>query len=76
MKDQSARSIQNVAVVNDETATIYCPRCRAWRPRREWRRLWRHIQSGTKKGSPISVLRHRGCREIVYLLSDIMEAAE
>jgi hypothetical protein len=53
---------------NREGAEIYCPRCRKARPRREWRRLFRHIRRGAEQGEAAEVLRHQSCDEIVYVL--------
>jgi hypothetical protein len=47
---------------------IYCPRCREESPRHEWKRLWRHVRSATPRGKPAEVLKHRPCKEIVYVV--------
>lgn len=56
------------AVDDDDGAAVYCPRCRQTRRREEWRRVFRHLRSGSEDGSPVEVLRHRRCDEIVYVL--------
>jgi hypothetical protein len=48
--------------------SVYCPRCGEQRPRNEWRRLWRHVRSGSEAGRPVEVLRHQKCDEIVYMV--------
>jgi hypothetical protein len=48
--------------------SVYCPRCRQSRRREEWRRVFRHLRSGSEEGRPVEVLRHRDCDEIVYVL--------
>jgi hypothetical protein len=47
---------------------VYCSRCREARPRSEWRRVFRRLQSASPKASPVEVLRHRDCDELVYIL--------
>ncbi len=55
-------------LVPGQALAVYCPRCGDWRPRGEWRRVWRHIASGAEGGRPAQVLRHLACKEIVYLV--------
>lgn len=47
--------------------SVYCPRCRQSRRREEWRRVFRHLRSGSENGTPVEVLRHKRCDEIVYV---------
>jgi hypothetical protein len=47
---------------------VYCPLCQNERPRNEWIRVWRHVRSGTPRGKPAEVLKHRPCKEIVYVV--------
>jgi hypothetical protein len=46
-------------------SSLRCPRCGGARPGKEWRRVFRFVRSGNGL-SPITVLRHTACNEIVY----------
>jgi hypothetical protein len=47
---------------------VYCPLCQEKSPRDECIRLWRHVRSASTNGRPVEVLKHRRCKEMVYVV--------
>lgn len=50
------------------TESIFCPRCGMTCGLGEWQLIFRWLRHASSSGPPARVLRHKLCKEIVYVL--------
>ena len=55
-------------VSKSESEALFCPRCGRDASRAEWRLIFRRLRSNKRALPPVNILRHRPCKEVVYLV--------
>ena len=55
-------------VSKSESEALFCPRCGRETKRSEWRPVFRRLRASSGALPRVDVLKHRLCKEVVYLV--------